>query len=370
MKKICTHAVVALLAMNTFSVSAQNVSECLILPSPSCNIVNPEGTFQWQNGFMPTGGLVYASATGDFRDVNINGLANISSTLTSPAYSQAANYSRSVSASFLLNFGDRILPNYIRLDIINAETGAVIASCTQTGNGQPLSSGNRVCFSIRDEDILPQLQLRYRFVLNYTRTSWGPASEAFLVMDDFGTGAPAPMTVPLSVTFNHLSAVLMGGVPVLTWDVESEVNVKHYQVERSTGGGEWKVVGSVPGAGRIQYQFRDASSGEGTFLYRIRSVDMDGVFKFSTVITVRVQQAVQMAAYPLPATDKVTIIHREAAHGALFIVCSLDGRPVQKITGVKGTSQTTLPVQQLPAGMYLVQFYNGDTMETIKIVRQ
>ncbi|MFQ5637017.1 MAG: right-handed parallel beta-helix repeat-containing protein [bacterium] len=89
-------------------------------------------------------------------------------------------------------------------------------------------------------------------------------------------------TVPVElVSFEFINGMLV-------WATASETNNFGFEVQRSRKQtGDFVKVGFVPGAGttvtRKDYEFRD-SVDSGVFYYRLKQIDMDGAFKFSSII--------------------------------------------------------------------------------------
>jgi hypothetical protein len=77
---------------------------------------------------------------------------------------------------------------------------------------------------------------------------------------------------------------------LLSWSTGSEWNNDHYAIERSFDGGSWHGIGVVPSAGnsaaRVDYTWTDREPIQGTTYYRLRQVDQDGAYSFSTVHSV------------------------------------------------------------------------------------
>nr|MBA4166144.1 hypothetical protein [Chitinophagaceae bacterium] len=109
------------------------------------------------------------------------------------------------------------------------------------------------------------------------------------VMTTFGTFVIASISASLPINFLGAYAYRKPTNTLVEWKTSNEVNVSHFDVERSIDGHTFIKIGSVksdpvPGIG--DYTFTDNFSQEGKVYYRIRSVDNDGKFLFSKVVTV------------------------------------------------------------------------------------
>ena len=109
------------------------------------------------------------------------------------------------------------------------------------------------------------------------------------VMTTFGTFVIGSISASLPLNFLGTYAYKKNTGTLVEWKTAHEVNVDHFDVERSTDGHTFTKIGSVKSimnTGIGDYTYNDNFSQEGKIYYRIRSVDNDGKFIFSRVVTV------------------------------------------------------------------------------------
>ncbi|HEX2534920.1 MAG TPA: T9SS type A sorting domain-containing protein [Chitinophagaceae bacterium] len=223
-----------------------------------------------------------------------------------------------------------------------------------------------VCIRINDVDITAGSNIRYRADITYQ--IFEPAFTAF---DDFSLG-DAPEG-PLPVNFIGIAASRNGHSMNIRWDVGDEVNVSGYQVERSTSGRDFAAIGSVAAAGKSVYGFTDNNPYAGTVFYRIKSVDVDGSSKYSSIIRVAGSNSFSnsLKVYPIPAKNDLTVQHRQLAAGARIVIATVDGRTVKTVTPATGASHTPVDITALKAGLYILRLNDGrGNIETIKFLKQ
>ena len=106
----------------------------------------------------------------------------------------------------------------------------------------------------------------------------------------FGSFALASTTFSLPVTLVQFSANRSNGNTVLNWMTADEVNVSHYEIERSENGVTFYSIADNIAAvnlpGLQHYELTDSKPLNGTAYYRLRSIDTDGKTKLSKVIAV------------------------------------------------------------------------------------
>jgi hypothetical protein len=131
------------------------------------------------------------------------------------------------------------------------------------------------------------------------------------VMTSFGTFAIASISASLPLNFLATYAYRKPASTLVEWKTSHEVNVEYFEIERSTDGHTFIKVGTVksntnPGIG--DYTFTDNFYQQGKVYYRIRSVDNDGKFMFSRVVTVTDgQQGNDLFTIANPVTSRIYI---------------------------------------------------------------
>jgi acetyl esterase/lipase len=95
---------------------------------------------------------------------------------------------------------------------------------------------------------------------------------------------------PVPVQLSFFSARVENSRVCLSWRTVSEGRSVGFVVERSVGNAEWKNLGFVPGHSNTStprdYHFEDAQLLPGSYQYRLKQLDTDGVFTYSEAIQV------------------------------------------------------------------------------------
>jgi hypothetical protein len=102
----------------------------------------------------------------------------------------------------------------------------------------------------------------------------------------FGSVFTVNYVIPVELI--SFSARLIGKEILLSWETASESDNYGFEVERSTKSCTWQVIGFVPGQGSTttpqHYVFQDKKIGVGTYNYRLKQIDYDGSFVYSTIV--------------------------------------------------------------------------------------
>jgi hypothetical protein len=184
-------------------------------------------------------------------------------------------------------------------------------------------------------------------------------------------GAVTPAGAALPVKFQSLDARPVSSSVSLRWNVASEENMSGYNVERSTDGRNFSQIAFVSASGQSDYSFVD-SKPTATAYYRIKSVDINGKYGYSTVALVKSgKSSIVLNAFPSPVIKSVSIQHPTATAGTSISVSSADGRIMKTIIPAAGMQQTEIDLSGAKAGLYLVRYNSGNgESETLKILKQ
>ncbi|MFN0187266.1 MAG: T9SS type A sorting domain-containing protein [Bacteroidia bacterium] len=113
---------------------------------------------------------------------------------------------------------------------------------------------------------------------------------------------------PLPVEYISFNAIAKSNHVNVSWSTASEVNSDFFIVEKSTNGSTFSPIGKVNAAGfatTLQtYLFEDAKPVQGNNYYRLKQMDRNGTFEYSSVRVVNFKKSA-MNVYPNPVTDRV-----------------------------------------------------------------
>ena len=90
----------------------------------------------------------------------------------------------------------------------------------------------------------------------------------------------------------------------IEWTAYSEENLSKYQIERSANGSVFTVIGEVTARNsltEIKYDFFDSNPLQGVNFYRLKSIDIDAKYAFSTIVKVNLDKKNKdITIYPNP----------------------------------------------------------------------
>ncbi|WP_090374505.1 T9SS type A sorting domain-containing protein [Dyadobacter sp. SG02] len=158
---------------------------------------------------------------------------------------------------------------------------------------------------------------------------------------------------------------------VLSWRTSEEENSDYFEIQQSEDSRNWAALGTVKAASESvtlrEYTFNDLVQRYGTQYYRLKMVDKDGSFAYSTIRHLRFEDPAVISAYPNPVVDKLRIGSNEAL--ARVTMTDLTGRLVLELTKPEPGQEFSL--KNYPAGMYLIQVKTATgRSQAIKIIKQ
>ncbi len=164
------------------------------------------------------------------------------------------------------------------------------------------------------------------------------------------------LTVTLPVSLTEFNAYKQNKTAVLRWTTSFEQNNRGFEIQRSSDGINFSQIGWMAGLGNSSslhtYLFTDATPLNGKNFYRLNQLDFDNHSKFSEIRKVDFEQVIDFSVYPNPATNVLNV--QFSSNMETIKITDLQGRLLWN-GNTNGSLQIQIPIQQLPAGIYLLE---------------
>jgi hypothetical protein len=176
---------------------------------------------------------------------------------------------------------------------------------------------------------------------------------------------------PLPVELLSFIANIQSDVTLLEWSTASEVNNMGFDIEKSNNGEIWNRIDFVHGNGNsnvlINYRFVDKDPYNGITYYRLKQIDFDGKMAYSKVVSVSIKKKKHLVYRfaPNPASQ-VLYIKTNIKEDYQLNIYTVEGRLIRKI--VLNPETKSIPVDNLPEGMYLFEIRLGDSVIKQKVL--
>ena len=185
------------------------------------------------------------------------------------------------------------------------------------------------------------------------------------------------ITAAMPVTLTSFNATLKGNNnALLTWKTASETNNAGFDIEMSNNAKSFVKVGFVDGKGDSkesnQYTFTVSDLAGGNYYFRLKQLDHDGKFEYSTMRALDIQNAEDIVSvYPNPTNGKLkfnTGLYKNQSFGV-----SISNQSGQEVLSLPAGStiikNQELDVTKLPTGLYNVKIQGANFTEVLKFVK-
>jgi Secretion system C-terminal sorting domain len=162
----------------------------------------------------------------------------------------------------------------------------------------------------------------------------------------------------------------------MLWVTSHETGSRLFEIQRGADPHSFMTIGSLKSSGNLGsqnvYSFIDDFPGTGTLFYRIKHMDADGVYKFSSVRLVKLNAgSFSYLVYPNPAKNVVTIcFSTELKEPLQILLYRQNGQLVKKTVASTGMNRCFLDISGEVAGLYYIQMPHPDgNQETLPLTK-
>ena len=245
-------------------------------------------------------------------------------------------------------------------------------------NGEPLYDGTQNNW-VREEILLTgytAAQNKLRFELR----SDGSVQRDGWYLDDISIYVMGIVPVELS----SFTGRLENGKVLLEWITSSELNNLGFEIQRKVAvkNSTWEVIGFVDGKGTTSqksfYSFVDESMENGTLLYRLKQIDIDGSYRILPTISVDIDIPTEFSLdqnFPNPFNPITTIkfaIPTTSSVGFVSLkVYDILGNEIATLVNepkAPGYYEVKFDGSNLPSGIYFYRLESGNFVQTKKLI--
>ena len=180
----------------------------------------------------------------------------------------------------------------------------------------------------------------------------------------------------LPVRLAEFTGTRINGINKLSWKAETGINFSHFNVERSEDGNTFTSIASINGNAGILYNYDDSNIDElKPYYYRLRLVQKDGSFFYSSVIVVTVEPHTKdFLLYHNPVHDvlKFQLILDKQARYDVWIN-DITGKTILKSSPPlfeQGSNYFSINTTNLPVGTYILIVRNAEKKYIRKFIKQ
>ena len=162
-----------------------------------------------------------------------------------------------------------------------------------------------------------------------------------------------------------LRAIPYGDYIELKWVTSSERNNAEYIVQRSTDARDWQDLITIKGNGSTSsashYRILDTTPITGISYYRLKQVDMDGLFGYSNIVSVKWENSwSEISVLPNPVTEELRVeFYNPRSDKIMFQVFNTYGELMFQRANVIA-EHLEIDVSNWDSGIYIVQMLSND----------
>lgn len=164
----------------------------------------------------------------------------------------------------------------------------------------------------------------------------------------------------LPVTLAYFDAQRLENQAYLTWTTMEEANSSHFEIQRSANGRSWTIIANAAAANagqvKTDYNAMDPSPLSGENLYRLKMVDTDGTFAYSSIKRLFFDGQQFASFYPNPVGEQLLLGEKVLANAVSVNLLNQAGQRVFETSEPAGVIKTG----HLNAGIYVLQIVQKD----------
>ena len=200
----------------------------------------------------------------------------------------------------------------------------------------------------------------------------GPNSKTITALN------PIVIVTPVPVEFTVFTASVVGKSVNLSWSTATETNNRGFEIQRKVGESDFVTIGFVQGKGTTtqaqNYSFVDNNVQTGTYSYRLKQIDLNGTYSFSSVVEVVTNPTEFSLAqnYPNPFNPSTTINFSLAKESNVSLkVFDLLGQEIISLVNnefmTAGSYSYKFDASTLASGTYIYRLDAGNFVQTKKM---
>jgi aminopeptidase N len=204
--------------------------------------------------------------------------------------------------------------------------------------------------------------------------------------------AALTQVAPMPVELTTFSAEVKPGLVILKWKTASEINNSGFEIERAKVNENidvinpkqilFETIGFVNGSGSStttkDYSFTDHISSFGNYVYRLKQVDLNGKYTYSSNVQVaagaKPSSFTLNQNYPNPFNPSTTIRFEVPKNSRIKLtVYNMIGEAVRVLTDAnfeEGVYEKTFDAKDMASGVYIYELKTDDVLLRQKMVLQ
>jgi hypothetical protein len=180
----------------------------------------------------------------------------------------------------------------------------------------------------------------------------------------------------LPVRFLSFNAMRKNNSIELNWSTGQEQNSSSFEIQRSSDGSNFIPIGTIAAVGnsnyRIDYHFTDTSPLSSDNYYRLKQIDIDGKYIYSSVTEQTISSSTHLKLQGNPVQKQLKAVFFSTTNGnlQLMIADAAGSVHIKKTIAVRaGANEITIPLSGIKSGLYYLHTLCGDWKGVLKFLK-
>jgi hypothetical protein len=177
----------------------------------------------------------------------------------------------------------------------------------------------------------------------------------------------------LPIKLKSFNSTYKNNAVTLNWQSIYENNFDFYQLEKITDASQFTTIATIKGksinGNAADYSFTDASIVKDKQYYRLKMVNKDGSFTYSQVIASSSKSSLEISLYPNPVNNLLIVTHPQLSESGTLQIFNQEGKLVKSSNTQIGAAQTSVDVESLNKGSYVLHFMANGNTSVLKFVK-
>ena len=195
-----------------------------------------------------------------------------------------------------------------------------------------------------------------------------------------GASATTNCAILLPIDLLYFDVTLNQDVVNINWATESEINIHHFEIEKSIKGDKWETISYINGMGNSQvktnYKSIDKQPYQNLSYYRLKQINIDETYNYSNIAAIDISKGKDQITdiHPNPTSDKIEFeILSKNKNTIIVEVINNIGTIIssQQNNIDEGNNLINLNLEKFDSGMYLIKisFENSEKILLQKIIK-
>ena len=170
----------------------------------------------------------------------------------------------------------------------------------------------------------------------------------------------------LAVQRINIKASKKGSAAFIEWNVANAFDAALYTLEHASGNNIFSAIDTTLTTSNSNYSYTDNHAANGDNYYRIKAMAKDGTTTYSAIVKLSFTDITnnQFAVYPNPARTEITV--STSYSNSLLSITDMSGKIL--ISRNLNNTETQLNIDQLRAGIYMVNLHTAEGNKTTRLI--